>query len=61
MPDNPLFDTTTDRPRKIVVCHPDDFVSVNAAVMALAYGDVLVKPNRYIEVGKVYVMDSSVL
>jgi len=50
--------TTTDRPRKIVVCHPDDFVSVNAAVMSFELGDVLVRPNRYCEAGTTYVMDN---
>jgi hypothetical protein len=53
-----MTDSTTDKPRKIVVCHPDDFIRINAAVMALAYGDVLVRPNRYVEVGKAYVMDN---
>lgn len=49
--------TTTDKPRKIVVCHPSDFPLVNAAVMAMAFGDVLVRPNRFCEVGTTYVMD----
>jgi hypothetical protein len=49
--------TTTDRPRRIVVCHPDDFVWVNKAVMALGLGDVLVMPNRFVKVGTTYVMD----
>jgi hypothetical protein len=45
-----MTDSTTDKPRKIVVCHPDDFIRINAAV--------LVRPNRYVEVGKAYVMDN---
>lgn len=56
----PLFNTTTDRPRKIVVCHPDDFARINAAVMSLAYGDVLVQVSQAAEVGQAYVIDGSV-
>lgn len=50
--------STTDKPRKIVVCHPDDFARVNAAVMSLGHGDVLVMPNRYVAAGTSYVMDA---
>lgn len=46
-----------DQPRRVVVCHPDDFADVNAAVMSLAYGDVLVKPSDCIERGTAYVID----
>jgi hypothetical protein len=53
--------STTDKPRKIVVCHPDDFAAVNRAAMTLAYGDVLVVRNRYVDVGKSYVMDGDLL
>jgi hypothetical protein len=59
MPSSPLPDTTTDKPRKIVVCHPDDFVRVNAAVMAMHLGDVLVRPNRHAEAGRAYVIDNT--
>ncbi len=51
--------TQGDEPRKIVVCHPDDFTKVNSAVMALGYGDVLVRIDTYVTApGQVYVIDN---
>lgn len=50
-----------DKPRKIVVCHPDQYIDIQRAVAKLGYGDVLVKPNRYIEPGTAYVMDGEML
>lgn len=47
----------TDRPRKVVVCRPEDHAVVNAAVMALDYGDVLVRTSPYVPVGQVIVVD----
>lgn len=47
-----------DKPRKIVVCHPDRYRDVQAAVTKLGYGDVLVQSNRHVpEVDKVYILD----
>ena len=56
-----MADTTTDKPRKIVVCHPDNFTEVNATVMAMALGDVLVQTNQYCPVGMTYIMDGGLL
>lgn len=51
-----------DKPRKIVVCHPDIYPEVQKAVVGLGHNDVLVQPNRYVSDPSVaYVMDSAVL
>lgn len=49
-------DTTTDKPRKIVVCSWDDYPAIQA-VIAHEYGDVLVQPRRWMDAGTAYVMD----
>lgn len=50
--------STTDRPRKIVVCHPDLYEQVQRAVTALGHGDVLVQPNRWLPgTDAIYLMD----
>jgi hypothetical protein len=51
------FRSRTDKPRQVVICHPDDFTNVNAAVMKMRLGDVLVQSNRYAEIGRAYVID----
>jgi hypothetical protein len=50
-----------DKPRKIVVCHPDHVIDVQRAVTKLGYGDVLVKPNRHVETGKMYIIDGDAM
>lgn len=50
-----------DKPRKIVVCHPDHVIDVQRAVMKLGYGDVLVRPNRHVETGKMYIIDGDAM
>ncbi len=51
--------STTDKPRKIVVCHPDLYQQVQKAVVALGHGDVLVQPNRYVPgTDAIYVIDN---
>lgn len=51
--------TTTDRPRKIVVCNPDEYREIQSVVVALGPGDILVKPNGIVEPGTAYVCDPS--
>lgn len=47
-----------DEPRKVVVCHPNIYPEVQAAVMSLGHGDVLVQPNRWVpDAEQVYVID----
>lgn len=56
-PETPVA-STTDKPRRIVVCLPVDCERIQAAVTALGYGDVLVQPNSFLpDNGKVYVLD----
>lgn len=56
--ERPETASTTDKPRKIVVTHPDLYERVKEAVMALGHGDVLVVSNRWVpEGGQIYVMD----
>lgn len=50
-----------DKPRKIVVCHPDHVIDVQRAVTKLGCGDVLVKPNRHVEPGKMYIIDGDAM
>jgi hypothetical protein len=51
-----------DKPRKIVVCHPDRYIDVQRAVTKLGYGDVLVQQNRHLpDVDKVYIMDGDTM
>lgn len=50
-----------DKPRKIVVCHPDQYVAIQRAVTQLGYGDVLVQPNKLVDYGKAYVLDGDTL
>jgi hypothetical protein len=47
-----------DRPRKIVVCSPDQYRDVHEAVMKLGHGDVLVRASTYVECGRVYIIDN---
>ena len=50
-----------DKPRKIVVCHPDHVIDVQQAVTKLGYGDGLVRPNRHVEAGKMYIIDGDAM
>lgn len=50
-----------DKPRKIVVCSPDQFAEVHRAVMDLHLGDVLVQSNRYVDAGQVFILDAAAL
>lgn len=46
-----------DKPRKIVVCSKADYPRIQEAVTDLGYGDVLVKPSRFVDDGDAYVMN----
>lgn len=51
-----------DKPRKIVVCHPDIYPEVQKGVAELGHNDVLVQPNRHIpDAETVYVIDAKAL
>lgn len=47
----------TDKPRRVVVCHPSDYADIQRGVTSLGYGDVLVQPNRWVDAGRAYVLD----
>lgn len=49
--------TTTDKPRLLVVVHPDRYDDVQRAVTRLGHGDVLVQQNRWVpDPSQAYVM-----
>lgn len=47
-----------DKPRLIVVCHPDEYPEIQRVIVRdLGNRDVLVKPNRYVDRGQAIVID----
>lgn len=50
-----------DEPRKIVVCSHEQYPEVQAAVIKLGYGDVLVRPHGLVPSGQVYIIDPKAL